>query len=132
MIALMEFITDQLREVLPSTPPELGRIGLELTIPEPPVWPRITYWIPNSNLEENREDFILEVDIWDHGPDTIDLETKTQAVLAKLNRRIIANDDLITRIYALNRLMLDDPDAEIRRRQVRFLCKTYPTTQGGN
>lgn len=93
--------------------------------PEGTAYPYITYNLPNSNEQEFREDFILEVNIWDKSSDTTALETLTDNVDKKINRLKYIDENMQVSFYRINRMMIPDPDPNIRRRELRYQVKTY-------
>lgn len=121
MIELQKFIVAELKKIHPRVYQEWG--------PQDAVFPYVVYRMPTSNESEWREDFILEVDIWDKPADgsTVTLQTLADNIDRALNRlRYISNDGTwSTRIYRINRLMVPDPDPAIRRRQLRYGLRTY-------
>ncbi len=90
-------------------------------------FPYITMTFPNSQELDPREDFILEVNVWDYSTDTTTLEGLTTQIEDRLHykKHISTSDKIVTYIYRVNRLMIPDPDVNIRRRMIRFTCKTY-------
>ena len=70
--------------------------------------------------ESTREDIVVELDIWDNKTDTTALEILTKNIDAQLNRYHDRNNYF--RVLRLNpyRFELDDPDENIRRRQLRY------------
>lgn len=121
MIELQKRIVEVLKLIYP-------RVYLERA-PQGALFPYIVYKFPTSDDTEWREDFILEIDIWDQPSDgsTVNLQTLADKVDLTFNRsRYISQDGKwITRIYRINRLMVPDPDETIRRRQLRYECRTY-------
>lgn len=95
--------------------------------PQDTSFPFIVFKFPNSDDDKKREDFILEVNIWDKTTDTTTLESLTTQVENKLDnlRYLSSGDKIQTNIYRVNRLMIPDDDVNIRRRMIRFVCKTY-------
>ncbi|WP_424765695.1 hypothetical protein [Paenibacillus sp. sgz302251] len=122
MINLLQYIFDTLKAIHP-------KVFLE-TVPNGSVFPYITYSLPTSGGSEYREDFILEIDIWDNKPlDTTELETITNNIDKAMNRTYEINDEFQCSIYRINRLMLPDQDVNIRRRQLRYQVKYYNKQQ---
>ena len=119
MMDMLEFITDTLKSAA-------ARVYLEKA-PEGTDFPYVTYRFPTSNEAEFREDFILEVNLWDHGEDTTALEELTEDVDEALNRtkHLTATADMQLSVYRINRMMIPDPDPKIRRRELRYEVKAY-------
>lgn len=100
------------------------RVHLELA-PQEEQYPFIVFRLPSSVENEQREDFIVEVDIWDNSADTTALENLTSAVDKALDRLRFNNTQVQTCLYRMNRLMVPDTDPQIRRRRLRYQAKTY-------
>lgn len=124
MIKLGEHIDTELRK-------KADRVYHEEAPPNA-EFPYVTYKFTNSNTVEAREDFILQIDIW-HYTDTrytLPLETLTQNIKEQLSFTKHISDGIQTSIYLENRIAVPEPEENIFRRQLRFLCKTYLI--GGN
>lgn len=93
--------------------------------PEDETFPYVVYNLPTSTEAENREDFMLEVDIWDKAKDTTAIETLTQSIDTLLNREHAVNSKVLVNLYRVNRLVLTDDDKSIKRRQLTYQAKTY-------
>ena len=101
--------------------------------PEDAVFPYVVFNLPNSNMLETREDFVLEIDIWDRNKDTTVLETLTGNIDGNshilnptgIDRLLIKTNTLSIKFYKENRLVLEDSDKQINRRQLRYIVQTY-------
>jgi hypothetical protein len=98
--------------------------------PTTATFPFLTFKLPNSSDVQgcqigSREDFILEVDVWDNIKDTARLEALTTAIETELQRERVINSYVSVSFFRINRLMLDDPDEAIKRRQLRFRVATW-------
>lgn len=98
--------------------------------------PYVTYSLAQSFTNENltMEIFSLEVDCWDNNPDTTTLDTLVGSIdgdgsltaASGLHRkRYYVANTLQTCIYREARLEIEDPDPNIRRRQLRYEVQTY-------
>jgi hypothetical protein len=121
MIELQKYIVGQLKQVHPRVYQE--------NAPQDGLFPYVVYRMPTSTENEWREDFILEIDIWDKPQDgsTVTLQQLSDAIDRALNRtRYVSTDrKWSTRIHRVNRLMIPDPDETIRRRQLRYELRTF-------
>jgi hypothetical protein len=81
--------------------------------------------MPTSTETENRDDIILEIDIWDNMADTTRLETLTTTIDNSIHRSKYIDSNLQVSFYKINRLQIPDSDETIHRRQLRYQCKTY-------
>ncbi|TYS91898.1 hypothetical protein [Rossellomorea aquimaris] len=96
------------------------------------VYPYIVFKLPNSNnTESDREDFIIEVDLWDDKTfwqsleDTERLYEEVSKVNDAMKKARILNEHHLLIFSKLNQLQLPDPDENIRRIQLRYEVKTY-------
>ena len=117
MIELLKMITTTLRTAHERVYKEIA--------PQDATFPYVVYRLPTSNDTEGREDFILEIDIWDNNTNTTALETLTESIDRKLNRFKYVDSKLSACSYRINRMMIPDPDTSIKRRQLRYEIKTY-------
>jgi hypothetical protein len=96
------------------------------TVPQKAKLPYIVFSLPNSlNVESDRQDYTLQVDVWDNIPDNTRIDTITNNIDSKLHKLRFLNENLLLILQRENRLMIPDPDPSIRRRQLRYLIKTY-------
>lgn len=117
MIDLGNLIDARLKEVH-------SRVYVEQA-PQGTVFPYVVYILPNSTEENHREDFILEVQVWGNSKNTNEINNIAHNIDKKLNRLKYLDTNMQTSIYRVNRLMVPDPDPAIRRRELRYNCKTY-------
>src|SRR5690606_23896298 len=119
--ALQRFIVEQLTAIHP-------RVYLEWA-PQGATYPLVVYQLPTSDeVIERREDFILEVDVWDQPEDgsTIASQNLSDRIDQAFNRLSYTDaGGWSSRFYRVNRLMIPDPDPNIRRRQLRYEIRTY-------
>jgi hypothetical protein len=101
--------------------------------PKETAFPYVTYDLPSS-LENIREDFILEVDVWDDEPDTKILETLVGNIDGDgdifnptgLHRKnIYIADSLSAKLYRESRFTIRDEDIRIKHRQLRYTVQVY-------
>ena len=94
--------------------------------PENAKFPIVTYKLTTSIEDFQKEDFILEVNVWNNNTNTLTLEELTENIDNTLHRSALySNNQVQFNIYRTNRLMIDDPDRKIRRRQLRYVVKAY-------
>ena len=98
------------------------------------VYPYVVYDLPNSNENFEREDFVLEVDLWDDTTNTTAIETLVGNIDGDghisaptgLHRKNIYVDGVISaKIYRESRLTIVDEDPRIKRRQLRYQIQAY-------
>jgi hypothetical protein len=103
--------------------------------PDNAQYPYVVYDFPSS-LENfsNREDFILEIDIWDNATDTKPLETLVGNIDGNgdidipsgLHRKNFYVDGVLSaNVYKEGRYNIRDEDKRIKHRQLRYRIQTY-------
>lgn len=102
--------------------------------PENATYPYVTFDLPQS-IENfsNREDFVLEIDVWDNTNLTTTIDTLVGeidgngAVISStgLHRKLIFVDDLSAKIYRESRLAIEDENENIEHRQLRYNVQCY-------
>jgi len=102
--------------------------------PDNAVYPYIVYNLVSSNeMLSNREDFDLEIDIWDNSSDTTNIETITGNIdgdgnvftPSGLHRKMWFINGFSAKCYRINRLIIPDEDKRIRRRQLKYIIHSY-------
>lgn len=140
MKALGTYLFDSLTTLAnPSTSYSVG-VYLERA-PEDADFPYVTFKLSYSYANEDREDHMLDVDLWDNAITSTD-----PTVFDALERRIDGNGSrstasgmdgrkyysstgkLAARSYREHRLMLPDPDEAIRRRRLRYRVISFDAT----
>lgn len=115
---LLDFIGSKLRSVY-------SKIYLE-NAPQGTQYPYVTYNLSNSDDDFQKEDFTMEVDIWDDDPDTTEIENITDNINKAFHRlHYYSANCFQADFYRVNRLMLEDNNPRIRRRQLRFKASVY-------
>jgi hypothetical protein len=97
------------------------------------TYPHVVFNTVSSSFEDGAEEFILEVDIWDNSQSTTAIETLSQAIVGNgsktsptgLDHYSYTATGLAITFYCFSRLRIPDPDETIRRRQLRFNCRSY-------
>ena len=95
------------------------------TAPDNVSFPYVVFDLPNSFRLEDAEVFNLDVDVWDRGKDTTELETLTTTIERALNGLFYNDAAQFLYIYRESRLRLDSENLALRRRQIRFSLKYY-------
>lgn len=114
-------------DLLKITFGKLAESGTNIYFEEAPTnatFPYAVFTFPNSiDVETDRQDFTLQVDVWDNLPDTTRLENATTQIDKQLYKLRFIDDKYLLMVQRENRLMIPDPD--IKRRQLRYIVKTY-------
>lgn len=98
-------------------------------------FPYVVFNLTDSfGVEGNREDFTLEIDVWDNTQNTLTLETIVGNIdgdgdlfdATGLHRRLITSLDLFSaKIYRDRRINITDTDERIRRRHLKYDIQCY-------
>lgn len=102
--------------------------------PDDAIYPYVVYDFPSS-LENysNREDFMLDVDIWDNATNTKPIETLVGDINGDgdidiptgLHRKLIYINGVSAKIYKEGRFNIRDEDKRIKHRQLKYRIQTY-------
>lgn len=80
--------------------------------------------IPNNEYSNNN---LIYIDIWSNQHGITEVEILTDNIYKKINNLKIIKDDMFIQLIRNNpcRLNLNDPDINLKRRQLRFYAKVY-------
>lgn len=95
------------------------RVYLERA-PQGAVTPYVTWKIPNMTPNQWRDDHILEISVWDKSTKTAAIETLTDSLNATMDRLTINTGAFDAHMHLINRLVIPDPDPDIKRRELRY------------
>lgn len=103
-----------------------SRVYLE-DAPETAVFPYVVFNLVGDIIinEGGRNDFTLEVDIWDDDQDTTTLEALTDDIDLHLDRINQSSSTIAVNFYKTGRDMIPDPS--LKRRQLRYQTSVYFT-----
>lgn len=120
MKPLLEFIHKELSAITP-------RLYYEWAPEELPAAPYpYTVWsIAGSDSPDFREDFILEVNAWGTEDTIYQLDELMATIDKRLNRLHYIAEGIHMRLYRMSRAMVPDPNPALRRRELRYMAKTY-------
>ena len=110
------------REKLQTVPGE----SYHRTAPKDAAFPYKTFALSSVGFPDRlRDDFELEVDIWDRGPDWKTVEEIADQVEALFNDANLPQPTIYPTFFRENRYSLDDPDKNLQHIQLRFLVQLY-------
>ncbi|OEH86252.1 hypothetical protein BHU72_12010 [Desulfuribacillus stibiiarsenatis] len=125
MISLLLYVTALLEKKADRVYQEIAPEKDPITNKKP-EFPYVVYnFPPSSSPVPDRDDKILEIDVWDNIPDTTRLEQLTDSIDKSLNKLRHLEGDFFVIFQRLSKGSIPDPDPKIRRRQIRYLLKTY-------
>ena len=119
MINLGDLIDQELRKVADRVYDE--KLPSEVSLPA------VVYRFTGSNRADKREDFILQINIWGEGQSTLEIEQIADNITRHFDEKhfTVTAEGLRVGTFLISRGSVPDPDRNIRRREVRILCKTY-------
>ena len=90
------------------------------------LYPHIVFSFNNINLGDiSRQDYILEVDVWDKGTSTYNVEELSDKVEDLLHTENLPQDRILPTFYKIDRKSILDPNKNIKHRQIRFQIQNY-------
>lgn len=93
--------------------------------PKNAAYPYMTFRLNNVSFTDARDDYELEVDIWDRSQDlktAEDIADQTERLFACVN---LPTPPIYPTIFREGRNTLDDPDKTLQHIQLRFLVQLY-------
>lgn len=126
MLSIMKYLTTELKKLSPRVYNEYATSNA--------IFPYVVFNIRTSNiLETNREDVILEIDIWDIQKDGYDAIVNVELLTDKIDKFLKDNrhnDENQVLIFSkIGRLSLPDENTNIKRRQLRYVVRYYDKKQ---
>ena len=111
-----------IRENLQTVPGE----SYHRTAPKDAAFPYKTFSLSSVVFQDSlRDDFELEVDIWDRAKDWKAVEEIADQVEALFNDANLPQPPIYPTFFRENRYSLDDPDKNLQHIQLRFLVQLY-------
>lgn len=90
------------------------------------LYPHIVFSLRKVNLNDlHRQDYILEVDIWDKGNDTTAVDALADNVEDLLHKQNLPQTNILPTFYKIDRKSIVDSDKTIKHRLVRFQIQNY-------
>lgn len=93
---------------------------------EDALYPRVVFSFQQINLGDlSRQDYELDVDVWDKGEETETVENLCDSIEHLLHGANLPQKNILPTFYMIDRRILFDEDKEIRHRVVRFQIQNY-------
>ena len=97
---------------------------LEVNSSEKVIYPYLTFSYSSEELENTREGFYIDVDIFDNcGADTLRLEQLTEDIRNHFVKSRILTDKTLLQFKIGSRRMIPTTNQEIKRRNIQLYCK---------
>lgn len=90
------------------------------------MYPHIVFSFREINLDDlSRQDYTLNVDVWDKGTNTTAIDTLADSVEDLLHTQNLPQTNVLPTFYKIDRKSIEDPDKSIKHRLVRFHIQNY-------
>lgn len=90
------------------------------------LYPHIVYSFRTIELGDlSRKDYILEVDVWDKGTSTTQVDELADKVEDLLQGQNLPQTNILPTFYLMDRKSVLDPDKDIKHRLIRFQIQNY-------
>ena len=90
------------------------------------LYPHIVFSFREISLEDlYRQDYVLEVDVWDKGTSTFNVEDLSDKVEDLLHTQNLPQTNVLPTFYKIDRKSILDPDKDIKHRLIRFQIQNY-------
>ena len=94
---------------------------------DPPVmYPHATFTVESVDLGDlSRQDYTVDVDVWDKGPSAYRVEELADLVEAKFTQQNLPQTTILPTFYLESRRTILDEDKSIRHIRVSMICQNY-------
>ncbi len=90
------------------------------------LYPHIVFNFRDINLGDlSRQDYVLEVDVWDKGTSTETVDSLADAVEDLLHTKNLPQENVLPTFYKIDRKSIIDSDKNIKHRLIRFQIQNY-------
>ena len=90
------------------------------------VYPHIVFTFRRIDLQDlSRQDYILEVDVWDREKDTTRVDNLADSVENLLQAQNLPQEHILPTFYLIDRRNILDEDKNIKHRQIQFQIQNY-------
>lgn len=122
MLNIMKFLTRELKK--------FSKQVFNENATENAIFPYVVFNVTSTSItEKDREDVIVEIDIWDYQKDGYDAIVNVEMLTDKIDKYLRSvrqkEGDSLLIFEKINRLSLPDEDSNIKRRQLRYVVKYY-------
>lgn len=90
------------------------------------LFPHVVFNFRRIDLGDlSRQDYILEVDVWDKGTSSVQVDTIADTIENTLQAQNLPQDHVLPTFYLINRNSLPDEDKSIKHRRIQFQIQNY-------
>ena len=90
------------------------------------LYPHVVFNFRTIDLGDlSREDYILEIDVWDKGNSTTQVDELSDKIEDLLQAKNLPQTHILPTIYKIDRKAILDQDKSIKHRLIRFQIQNY-------
>lgn len=90
------------------------------------LYPHVVFNFRTIDLGDlSREDYILEIDVWDKGNSTTQVDELSDKIEDLLQAQNLPQTHILPTIYKIDRKAILDQDKSIKHRLIRFQIQNY-------
>ena len=90
------------------------------------LFPHLVFSFRTIDLGDlSRQDYILEVDVWDKGTSTVQVDELSDQVEDLLHTENLPQENILPTFYTIDRKSILDSDKSIKHRLIRFQIQNY-------
>ena len=90
------------------------------------LYPHLVFSFRTIDLGDlSRQDYILEVDVWDKGTSTVQVDELSDQVEDLLHTENLPQENILPTFYTIDRKSVLDSDKSIKHRLIRFQIQNY-------
>lgn len=90
------------------------------------LFPHIVFGFREIDLGDlSRQDYVLEVDVWDKGKSTVQVDELSDKVEDLLQAQNLPQTHILPTFYKIDRKSIIDSDKDIKHRLIRFQIQNY-------
>lgn len=90
------------------------------------LYPHLVFSFRTIDLGDlSRQDYVLEVDVWDKGTSTVQVDELSDRVEDLLQAENLPQENILPTFYTIDRKSILDSDKSIKHRLIRFQIQNY-------
>jgi len=90
------------------------------------LYPHLVFSFRTIDLGDlSRQDYILEVDVWDKGTSTVQVDELSDQIEDLLHTENLPQENILPTFYTIDRKSILDSDKSIKHRLIRFQIQNY-------
>ena len=90
------------------------------------LYPHVVFQFRRIDLSDlSRQDYILEVDVWDKRESSTTVDNLTDSIENLLQAENLPQDHVLPTFYLMDRATIPDEDKEIKHRRIQFQIQNY-------